>query len=98
MIDIKKTSETLNENYNYADDEVMGNLVLVKNEDGGVVSMNGQVYAKKPDGTQGAYIGNFNGQMQDGVMRYSTSSMTRQQYELVMDLIDELEKKLFPTE
>lgn len=98
MIDIKKTSATLNENCNYADDEVMGNLVLVKNEDGGIVSMNGQVYQKKSDGTQGAYIGNFNGQMQDGVMKYGTSSMTRQQYELVMDLIDELEKKLFPTE
>ena len=95
MIEFKKTSATLNENYDYSDDSVMGTVNVHSDpETNAIVSMNGQVYEKTKEGTQGAYIGNFNGQMQNGVMKYTTSQMTREQNNIVMDLVEELEQEL----
>lgn len=95
MIDLKKTSATLNENYNYSDDSVMGTVNVQYDPDTkAVVSMSGQVYEKTKEGTQDAYIGNFNGQMKKGVMKYTTTQMTREQNNIVMDLVEELEQEL----
>lgn len=95
MIDLKKTSATLNENYDYSDDSVKGTVNVQSDpETNAVVSMNGHVYEKTKEGTQGAYIGSFNGQMQNGVMKYTTSQMTREQNNIVMDLVEELEQEL----
>ena len=60
-----------------------------------VININGTVYEKNENGEQGAYIGNFNGYMRDGSMRYSLSEMTRQQSNLVWTAIDELEAEIF---
>ena len=95
MIELKKTSATLNENYTFADDNTIGSVTVVSDQiTAEKVSMNVSVYEKDAEGKQGAYIGNFNGQKVNGVMKYTTSQMTRQQYNLVMDLIDELEEEL----
>lgn len=95
MLELKKTSATLQENYNYSDGNVMGTVTVNSDQvSGEKTSANGQVYEKKADGSQGAYIGNFNGQLVNGVWKYGTSQMSREQYETVMDLLDEIEKEL----
>ena len=94
-VTLKKTSSTLNENYNVENEKVMGTVTTVSNQETKkLIRMDGQVYGKKEDGTQGVYIGNFNGMLKDGAMKYTTSQMTRAEYNIVMDLTEELEKEL----
>lgn len=93
--EMKKVSSTLNENYNVTSDEFVGTVNAVKNETtGDLTNLNGQLYVKKSDGTQGAYVGNFSGTLRDGSMVYTTSQMTREQYTSVMELIGEIEAQL----
>lgn len=90
----KLISSCLNENYAFEDEKVMGNTTVVTKENK-VVELNGTVYEKKADGTQGKFIGNFNGRVSDdGTFMYTTSQMTRQQYNTVMQLTEELENQL----
>lgn len=60
-----------------------------------VQDINGSVYVKTQDGGQGQYIGNFNGFMRDGGMRYSISEMTHAQSQLVWTAIEEIEEEIF---
>lgn len=93
--EMKKVSSTLNENYNVTSDEFVGTVNAVKNETTGVLTnLNGQLYEKKDDGTQGEYVGNFSGTVRNGSMVYTTSQMTREQYTKVMDLIGDIESQL----
>ena len=95
MGNFKVINETKNTQYGYDNTDVIVNGNYNTNtKDGVVMNISGSVYRKNSSGEQGEYIGNFNGQMVNGVMKYTTSQMTRQQYNLVMDLIDELEEEL----
>ena len=55
-------------------------------------SVSGSVY-KNPaqTGAQPEYIGNFNGYMRDGEVRYSISEMSRRNATITWDAIDEIE-------
>jgi hypothetical protein len=57
-------------------------------------SVSGSCYRITPDGGQGDYVGNFNGYMRDGELRYSLSEMSRKDSNKVWDAIDEIEANI----
>lgn len=96
---LTKTNSTLNESYKVTSDEFVGIANLIKNLQTDVVTnLNGQLYVKKEDGTQGDYVGNFNGMVKDGKMVYTTSQMTCEGFNKVMNLVAELENLLLKTD
>ena len=80
------TSSTLNSNYEFKNDYVVvnGNFVKDAKTD----------YRKDSQGEQGEYIGNFNGYMRDGEIKYSLSEMSRADSNLVWDAIDAIEANI----
>ena len=96
MKDFVINSSKLTSQYTMKDDNVV--VMGSYNEDAvtkTVQDINGSVYVKTQDGGQGQYIGNFNGYMRDGGMRYSLSEMTHAQSELVWTAIGEIEEEIF---
>ena len=85
------TSSTLNSNYEYKNGVVVvtGNYSKDATNDT-LQSIGGSVYVDN-NGQQGDYIGNFNGYMRDGEIRYSLSEMSRKDSNKVWDAIDEIE-------
>ena len=59
-------------------------------------SIGGSVYNDN-NGEQGDYIGNFNGYMRDGEVKYSISEMSRKDANKVWDAIDEIEQNILGT-
>ena len=93
------TSSTLNNNYEYKNDYVVVNGSFVKDAKTDVISsISGTAYRKNAQGEQGEYIGNFNGYMRDGEIKYSLSEMSRQDSNLVWDAIDAIEGNIINTE
>ena len=89
------TSSALNNSYEYKDNAVIVNGTYnIDNTTSTLQSVNGTVYQQNQDGEQGEYIGNFNGYMRDGVIRYSLSEMSRQQSNLVWNAIDGIEPNI----
>jgi len=89
------TSSQLNNQYEYTDSEVKvtGNYTLDASTNA-LQSVNGSVYALEQGGQQGAYIGNFNGYVRDGEVKYSISEMSRRDANKVWDAIDEIEAEI----
>ena len=89
------TSQTKNVNFTYKNDEivVIGNYQLNATTDT-LVNISGSVYTKNTDGNQGDYIGNFNGNMRDGVMMYSFSEMSISNLKKVDDAIIDIEAEI----
>lgn len=86
-------SSTLNTQYNYKNDQIVINGNYQKDaKTGELQNINGSCYKPSPAGEMGEYIGNFNGNMRDGEMRYSLSEMSRTNSALVLDAIDEIEQ------
>lgn len=85
------TSSTLNSNYEYKNGVVVvtGNYSKDATNDT-LQNIGGSVYVDN-NGQQGDYIGNFNGTMRDGEIRYSLSEMSRKDSNKVWDAIDEIE-------
>lgn len=53
-VTLKKTSNALNENYNVENEKMTGTVTTVSNQETKkIIRMDGQVYRKKEDGTQG---------------------------------------------
>lgn len=89
------TSSSTNNNYEYKDNAVIVNGTYnIDNTTSTLQSVNGTVYLQNQDGEQGEYIGNFNGYMRDGEIRYSLSEMSRQQSNLVWNAIDGIEPNI----
>ena len=86
---VNKTYTLENENIN-----ITGSFVTDE-QSGEVQTIQGSVYR---GGQGGAYIGNFNGQMRDGEMRYSLSEMSRRDSMMVWDAIDEIEQHIMTNE
>ena len=87
------TSSTLNTSFNYKNDQLIINGTFQKDaKSGELQNINGSCYKPAPSGEMGEYIGNFNGNMRDGEMRYSLSDMSRRNSILVLDAIDEIEQ------
>ena len=89
------TSSTLNNNYEYVNSEVKVSGSYQKDaQTDALQSVNGSVYALDQSGQQGAYIGNFNGYVRDGEVKYSISEMSRRDANKVWDAIDEIEAEI----
>lgn len=88
------TSSSLNNQYAFEDDnvKVQGGYAL-NAQDNTLQSVNGSVY-RNNEGQQGDFIGNFNGYVRDGVIRYSLSEMSRQDANLSWDAIDAIEAEI----
>ena len=86
------TSSNLNNGYNYKDNAVIVTGSYNKDAQTNTLqNVSGQVYRQDAQGEQGDYIGNFNGYMRDGEIRYSMSEMSRRDSNLVWDAIDGIE-------
>ena len=88
-------NSTINSQYEYKD----ANLVVTGNyakdaTNNELQSVSGSCYRITPDGGQGDYVGNFNGYMRDGELRYSLSEMSRKDSNKVWDAIDEIEANI----
>lgn len=90
------TSSSLNNQYEYADTNVTVNGNYVKDATTDTLqSVSGSVYnLPAQQGQQGEYIGNFNGYMRDGEVKYSISEMSRRNANKVWDAIDEIEANI----
>lgn len=89
------TSSTLNSNYEFKNDYVVVNGNFVKDAKTDVLlNISGTAYRKNAQGEQGDYIGNFNGYMRDGEIKYSLSEMSRADSNLVWDAIDAIEANI----
>lgn len=85
-------SSTLNSSYEYKDANLIVNGNYAKDAQNDTLqSISGSCYRITQDGNQGDYVGNFNGYMRDGVIRYSLSEMTRTDSNHVWDSIGEIE-------
>lgn len=92
-------SQSLTTQYEYENDDVMvyGAYNSDKTETE-VQSVNGQVY-RKPEGEgRGEVVGNFTGTMSKDGMKYSLSTMTRRNNNLVWNAIDGIEAHILPQE
>ena len=95
MGEFNVTSSNLNNSYEYKDAAVMvvggynkdATTSTLQNVSGSVYNLNGQ-------GEQGDYIGNFNGYMRDGAIKYSMSEMSRQDSMKVWNAIDGIEPNI----
>ena len=90
MSNFKITATTKLTQYNYTDDKLIVNGA-VESQQSEVININGTAFLKTAEGGQGEYIGNFNGYMRDGEIRYSLSEMSRRDSNKVWDAIDEIE-------
>lgn len=86
------TSSTLNNSFVFENENFVINGSYQNDaKTNELLSINGTVYQKTAQGA-GQYVGNFNGRVVDGVIKYSLSDMTRQDTILVLNAIDEIEK------
>lgn len=85
-------SQTNNAQYEYKDDAIIVQGNYQKDAlTGDVRSINGTAYRKDQQGEIGENIGNFNGYVRNGEIRYSLSEMSRRDSNAVWDAIDEIE-------
>lgn len=90
------TSSSLNNQYEYNNEyvKVNGNYTKDATNDA-LQSVSGSVYNQPAQaGEQGEYIGNFNGYVRDGEVRYSISEMSRRDANKVWDAIDDIEAEI----
>lgn len=85
------TSSTLNNGYEFTNNVVVVNGSYTKNAQTDTLqNVSGSVYLPAVGG-QGEYLGNFNGYMREGEVKYSISEMSRKDANKVWDAIDEIE-------
>lgn len=86
------TSSNLINQYNYENENVIVNGGYSSNPTNNeLVNINGTAYRKNANGEMGDYIGNFNGNANNGEVLYSLSEMSRNDSELVWDAIEDIE-------
>lgn len=88
-------SSTLNSNYEYKNDAIIVNGSFAKDATSDhLKNISGSCYRISSEGEQGDCIGNFNGYVRDGGLRYSLSEMTREDSLAVWDAIAEIEQNI----
>lgn len=93
MSEFKILISTQNDTYQYDSESLSINGVSQKDaKTDELQTISGTAYKPNGETQQGTYVGNFNGRMVDGVMKYTLSDMTRQDTMLVLDAIDEIEQ------
>ena len=91
MVTFEVTSSTLNNQYSFKDENLVVNGAYVKDAQNNTLqSISGACYLNT-DGEPGNYVGNFNGYMRDGEIKYSVSEMSRKDSNLVWTAIGEIE-------
>ena len=91
-------SSTLNSQYEYKDANLFVNGNYSKDATNDTLqNVSGSCYRINSQGEQGEYVGNFNGYMRDGEIRYSLSEMTRKDSNDVWDAIDAIELNIIGT-
>ena len=84
-------SQTTNAQYEYSDNAIIVQGNYVKDASNGTLqSISGSCY-RNQDVATGDYLGNFNGYMRDGEIKYSVSEMSRKDSNLVWTAIGEIE-------
>ena len=92
-------SQTHNATYEYNDENLIVQGQYVKDgATGELQTISGSAYNKDGQGGQGSFIGNFNGYMRDGEIRYTLSEMSRRDSNKVWDAIDAIEAEIIPVE
>ena len=92
-------SSTLNTSYNYKDVIIVQGSYVKDAVSGNLQSISGSCYRKNQDGSQGNFIGSFNGYPQsDGEITYDLSQMKRSDSNLVWDAIDDIESQVLPVD
>lgn len=87
------TSSTLNSSFTYENENLSINGSFIQDaKTAELQNISGTAYKSNGEGQQGTYVGNFNGRMVNGVMKYAFSDMTLQDTMLVLDAIDDIEK------
>lgn len=88
------TSSQLNNQYTYENEfvTVQGSFQKDATNDA-LQTVNGSVY-KKTEQPNGEYVGNFNGYMRDGEVKYSISEMSRRDASKTWDAIDDIEANI----
>lgn len=87
------TSSTLNSSFTYENENLSINGSFIQDaKTAELQNISGTAYKPNGEGQQGTYVGNFNGRMVNGVMKYAFSDMTLQDTMLVLDDIDDIEK------
>lgn len=91
------TSSTLSSSYEFSNESVMVEGSYTKDATTDTLqNVSGSVYLPAVGG-RGEYIGNFNGYMRDGEVRYSLSEMSRRKSNMTWDAIDEIELNIIGT-
>lgn len=92
-------SQTNNANFEYTDTNIIVQGNYTKDGTTGTLqTLGGSCYGKNQQGGQGDYIGNFNGYMRDGEVRYTMSEMSRSDSAKVWAAIDEIEANVMGTD
>ena len=87
------TSSTLNSNFSYENESLSINGSFQKDaKTDDLQNISGTAYKPQGEGQQGLYVGNFNGRMVNGQMKYTLSDMTIQDTVLVLGAIEDIEK------
>ena len=93
------TSSKLNKTFELENENIHVNGSYVTDEQTGELqSINGNCYRTVANDEAGDYIGNFNGAMRNGELRYSLSEMSRRDSLIVWDAIDEIEQHIITNE
>lgn len=89
------TSSNLNNQYTFKNESVVvnGNYSMDATTST-LQNVNGTFYRNNENDEQGEYIGNFNGYMRDGEVKYSISEMSRRDMRNAWDAIDEIEQNI----
>jgi len=91
MSELRIKEKVLNVQYGYSNESLLIDGSCMENqEDGMLVQVNGQCYAKKEDGSRGSNVGNFSGYRRDGVMKYTTSEMTPEYGTIIWEAIQDI--------
>ena len=87
------TNSTLNSNFTYENESLSINGSFQQDaKTDELQTISGTAYKPNGEGQQGTYIGNFNGRMVNGVLKYTLSDMTIQDTVLVLGAIEDIEK------
>lgn len=96
MSELRIKEKVLNVQYGYSNENLLVDGSYMENqEDGTLVQINGQCYAKNEDGSRGSNVGNFSGYRRDGIMKYTTSEITPEYgimiWEAIQDIVSHID-------
>lgn len=92
------TSSKINKTYELVNENIHVNGSFVTDEQSGELqNIQGSCYRSTGEG-MGDYIGNFNGALRNGEIKYSLSEMSRRDSMMVWDAIDEIEQHILTNE